>query len=143
MLRAAHFRHADVVEVRDRGRQRTNEVRSAEAKAEANVETFKGPAPYARDRGVKRVAAPSAGVKRRSTAPASMRAPLRRLTRSRRRSWVAMRLCWRTTMHTVAYGGSSGRPDSSPPVRHTARSHGPSWPRPNRSTKALTASMIA
>jgi len=41
------------------------------------------------------------------------------------------------------YGGSAGWPCSSPPVRHTARSHGPVSERPNRSTHARTASVIA
>lgn len=39
VLRAAYFRHADAVEVRDRRGQRTNEVRAAGT----NVQTFKVP----------------------------------------------------------------------------------------------------
>ena len=60
------------------------------------------------------------------------------------RSLMAMRSC-RGNDHEdpTGYGGSAGCPARSPPVRHTARSHGLAFPGPNRSTQARTASVIA
>jgi hypothetical protein len=55
---------------------------------------------------------------------------------------MARRSCWRTTAPD-SYGGSGGRPDKSPPVSHTAVSHGPVCPWPNRNTRARTASSPA
>jgi hypothetical protein len=84
------------------------------------------------------LAAPSAGVKRRETHTRDHGRLSRRLTRRRRAQLDGYDVVPRgTTTVNVGYGGSS------PPVSKTARSQGPSSSRPNRSTHARTASIIA
>ena len=89
------------------------------------------------------VAAPSAGVKRRSARPPSRGALPRRLTRSRRAQLDGVRSCRSAEQREERLRRQRRLTGQQSAGQHTARSHGPLAERPNRSTQARTASMIA